>query len=83
MIKDKVLIGTAGGEYPTRGFVAAYDVNTGKEAWKFHTIPAPGEPGNDTWPGRRLGARRRLGLAHRLVRSGAQSDLLGHRQSQS
>lgn len=50
VIKDKVLIGTAGGEYPTRGFVAAYDAATGKEAWKFHTIPAPGEPGNDTWP---------------------------------
>jgi alcohol dehydrogenase (cytochrome c) len=50
VIKDKVLIGTAGGEYPTRGFIAAYDAATGKEAWKFHTIPAPGEPGNDTWP---------------------------------
>src|SRR5688572_3617131 len=50
VIKDKVLIGTAGGEYPTRGFVAAYDAATGKEAWKFHTIPATGEPGNDTWP---------------------------------
>jgi alcohol dehydrogenase (cytochrome c) len=50
VIKDTVLIGTAGGEYPTRGFIAAYDVHTGKEVWKFHTIPGPGEPGNDTWP---------------------------------
>src|SRR5207244_13596355 len=33
-----------------RGFVAAYDVNTGKEAWKTFTVPAPGEPGSETWP---------------------------------
>jgi alcohol dehydrogenase (cytochrome c) len=51
VIKDKVIVGTAGGEYPTRCFIAAYDVRTGKEVWKFHTIPAPGEPGNDTWAG--------------------------------
>jgi alcohol dehydrogenase (cytochrome c) len=50
VIKDKVIIGTAGGEYPTRGFIAAYDVHTGKEAWRFYTIPGTGEPGNDTWP---------------------------------
>jgi alcohol dehydrogenase (cytochrome c) len=50
VVKDKVIIGTAGGEYPTRGFIAAYDVRTGKEVWKFHTIPGPGEPGHDTWP---------------------------------
>jgi alcohol dehydrogenase (cytochrome c) len=50
VIKDKVVVGTAGGEYPTRGFIAAYDVNTGKEAWRFYTIPGTGEPGNDTWP---------------------------------
>jgi alcohol dehydrogenase (cytochrome c) len=50
VIKDKVIIGTAGGEYPTRGFIAAYDVHSGKEAWRFYTIPGTGEPGNDTWP---------------------------------
>jgi alcohol dehydrogenase (cytochrome c) len=50
VIKDKVIVGTAGGEYPTRGFIAAYDVHTGKEAWRFYTIPGTGEPGNDTWP---------------------------------
>ncbi len=50
VVKDKVIIGTAGGEYPTRGFIAAYDVLTGKEVWKFYTIPGPGEPGHDTWP---------------------------------
>ena len=50
-VKGKVLIGVSGGEYGIRGFVAAYDANTGKELWKTHTIPGPGEPGHDTWPG--------------------------------
>jgi alcohol dehydrogenase (cytochrome c) len=39
----------AGGEYGIRGFLAAYDVATGKEAWRFYTVPGPGEPGNETW----------------------------------
>ena len=50
VVKDKVLVGTGGGEYGIRGFVAAYDVRTGKEAWKLHTIPAPGEPGSGAQP---------------------------------
>src|SRR5947208_2388127 len=49
VIKDKVIVGTAGGEYGIRGFNAAYDVKTGKEAWRFYTIPGPGEPGHETW----------------------------------
>ena len=51
VIKDKVLIGVAGGEFGIRGFLAAYDVKTGKEAWRFYTIPGPGEKGNETWGG--------------------------------
>ena len=51
VIKDKVIVGTAGGEYGIRGFIAAYDVKTGKEAWRFYTIPGKGEPGNETWKG--------------------------------
>ncbi|MEZ5293732.1 MAG: PQQ-dependent dehydrogenase, methanol/ethanol family [Vicinamibacterales bacterium] len=51
VVKDKVLVGVGGGEYGIRGFVAAYDAKTGKEAWKFYTIPGPGEPGHDTWDG--------------------------------
>ena len=51
VIKDKVIVGPAGGEYGIRGFIAAYDVATGKEAWKFYTVPGPGEPGHDTWAG--------------------------------
>ena len=40
VVKDKVIVGTAGGEYGIRGFIAAYDVQTGKEDWRFYTIPA-------------------------------------------
>ena len=51
VIKDKVIVGTAGGEYGVRGFIAAFDARTGKEAWRFYTIPGPGEPGHETWAG--------------------------------
>jgi alcohol dehydrogenase (cytochrome c) len=50
VVKDKVIVGVAGGEWGIRGFVAAYDAKTGKEAWRFNTIPGPGEFGHDTWP---------------------------------
>ena len=51
VVKDKVIVGTAGGEYGIRGFLAAYDVHTGKEAWRFNNIPGPGEKGHETWAG--------------------------------
>ena len=47
----KVLVGASGGERGIRGFVAALDPETGEEVWRSHTIPGPGEPGNETWPG--------------------------------
>jgi alcohol dehydrogenase (cytochrome c) len=50
VVKDKVVVGVAGGEYGIRGFLAAFDAQTGKEAWRFYTIPGPGEPGHETWP---------------------------------
>jgi alcohol dehydrogenase (cytochrome c) len=50
-IKDKVLVGVAGGEYGIRGFVAAYDAHTGKEAWRFYTTAGPGEAGQESWGG--------------------------------
>ncbi|PYN72926.1 MAG: PQQ-dependent dehydrogenase, methanol/ethanol family [Candidatus Rokuibacteriota bacterium] len=49
--KGKVMIGTSGGELGIRGYVAAFDAKDGKQVWKTHTIPGPGEPGHDTWPG--------------------------------
>jgi len=51
VIRDKVIVGVAGGEFGIRGFIAAYDVKTGKEDWRFYTIPGPGEPGHETWAG--------------------------------
>jgi alcohol dehydrogenase (cytochrome c) len=46
----KVLVGASGGELGVRGFVAAFDVETGKQIWRTFTVPAPGEPGSETWP---------------------------------
>ena len=51
VVGDLVISGTAGGEQGVRGFVAAYDQATGKETWRFWTVPKPGEPGSDTWMG--------------------------------
>ncbi len=47
----RVLVGPSGGERGIRGFVAAYDAETGEEVWRTHTIPGPGDPGIETWPG--------------------------------
>ena len=47
---NKVMIGAWGGEFGVRGFVAAYNLDTGKELWKTYGVPAPGEPGSETWP---------------------------------
>ena len=49
IIDDKIIVGPAGGEYGIRGFIAAYDVETGNELWRFNTIPGPGEAGFETW----------------------------------
>jgi len=51
IIKDKVIVGVAGGEYGIRGYIAAYDATSGEEVWRFYTIPGPGEPGHETWLG--------------------------------
>ena len=50
-LKDKVIVGIAGGEYGVRGFIDAYSAKTGKQAWRFWTIPGPGEPGHESWAG--------------------------------
>jgi alcohol dehydrogenase (cytochrome c) len=49
--RDKVLVGVSGGETGIRGFVDAYDAKSGSRAWRFFTIPGPGEPGHESWPG--------------------------------
>lgn len=49
VVNGKVMAGVSGGEFGVRGFVAAFDSETGKPVWKTYTVPAPGEPGNDTW----------------------------------
>jgi PQQ-dependent dehydrogenase (methanol/ethanol family) len=49
--KNLVVSGMAGGEYGVRGFIEAFDQNTGQSVWKTYTIPGPGEPGNDSWKG--------------------------------
>ncbi len=51
VVKDKIIVGTSGGDDGVRGFVAAYDAMTGKLAWRFWTIPSPGEFGSKSWPG--------------------------------
>jgi alcohol dehydrogenase (cytochrome c) len=49
VVNRSVIVGISGGEFRIRGFVAAYDVSTGKQQWKFNTIPGPGEVGHETW----------------------------------
>lgn len=51
VVKDKVIVGTSGGDDGVRGFIAAYDAESGKLSWRFWTIPAPGEFGSSSWPG--------------------------------
>jgi alcohol dehydrogenase (cytochrome c) len=51
VVKNMVLTGVAGGEFGIRGFVKAFDTETGELKWTAYTIPGPGEPGNETWPG--------------------------------
>jgi alcohol dehydrogenase (cytochrome c) len=50
-VKGKIIVGIAGpGEMGSRGFVEAFDADTGNSLWRTYTVPGPGEPGNETWP---------------------------------
>lgn len=50
-LKNEVIVGVSGGEYGVRGFVDAYDAETGRRLWRFNTVPGPSEPGHETWSG--------------------------------
>ena len=50
-VDGKIMVGVSGGERGIRGFVTALDADSGEQVWKTFTIPAAGEPGNETWPG--------------------------------
>jgi len=51
IVKDKVIVGIAGGDLGVRGFICAFDAKDGREIWRTYTVPARGEPGNETWSG--------------------------------
>jgi alcohol dehydrogenase (cytochrome c) len=51
VIDGKILVGASGGEFGIRGYVVAFDGNTGNELWRTYMIPGPGEPGHETWKG--------------------------------
>jgi PQQ-dependent dehydrogenase (methanol/ethanol family) len=46
-----VIAGVSGGDEAIRGMLAAYDASTGKQAWRFWTVPRAGEPGFESWKG--------------------------------
>ena len=50
-VKNKLITGITGGDAAHRGYLTAFDANTGKVVWRFYTIPTPGEPGSETWSG--------------------------------
>jgi alcohol dehydrogenase (cytochrome c) len=52
IVRDKVVVGIAGGDSPSRGFIDAYHAETGKRLWRFYTIPGEGEKGAETWSGK-------------------------------
>ena len=70
VVKDKVIVGVAGAEYGIRGFIDAYDAQTGKRAWRFYTVAGPGRSRRAVVAARRcLPARRRFDLGDRHLRS--------------
>ena len=55
VVGDLVIAGVSGGDSPLLGFLVAYKATTGEEAWRFNTVPRPGEPGSETWKGTAIG----------------------------
>ncbi|MEO8367957.1 MAG: c-type cytochrome, partial [Candidatus Solibacter sp.] len=54
VVNDLVVTGISGGDEGVRGFLDAYKASTGERVWRFWTVPAPGEPGSETWTGRAM-----------------------------
>jgi alcohol dehydrogenase (cytochrome c) len=54
VVNDLVVSGVSGGDEGVRGFLDAYRASTGERVWRFWTVPAPGEPGSETWRGRAI-----------------------------
>jgi alcohol dehydrogenase (cytochrome c) len=50
IIKNKVIVGSSGGEFGVRGHMDAFDIDSGEHLWRCYTVPKPGEPGSETWP---------------------------------
>ena len=69
IVKDKVISGIAGGEYGIRGFLDAYDAETGERVWRFYTIPGEGEPGERDVGRRLVEDGRRSHVGDRVLRS--------------
>ena len=80
VVKDKVIVGVAGGEYGIRGFIDAYNVEDGEREWRFYTVPGPRRIRQRHLGRRLLGDGRRFGLDHRFLRSRYEPDLLGYGQ---
>jgi alcohol dehydrogenase (cytochrome c) len=57
VVKNKVIVGVAGGDFASRGFIDAYDAETGARAWRFYTVPGLGEKGSETWPNAEVAKR--------------------------
>jgi alcohol dehydrogenase (cytochrome c) len=50
VVKNLVIVGSSGGEFGVRGHLDAFDLDSGRHAWRTYTVPKPGEPGSETWP---------------------------------
>jgi alcohol dehydrogenase (cytochrome c) len=51
VIEDKLIVGGSGGDKGARAHIDAFNAETGDHLWRTYSVPAPGEPGGDTWKG--------------------------------